>query len=101
MRIGRTVAVIAAGAFACLGPLTETEPATAAVPAARGCLADAELTIGDSGTDVICLQFALGMLGASTQPLTGVFDQTTADAVSWFQGTHPPLRVDGRAGPRT
>jgi peptidoglycan hydrolase-like protein with peptidoglycan-binding domain len=101
MRFGRAVVAIAAGALLCLGPLTATEPATAAIPAARGCLADAELTVGDTGTDVICLQFALGVLDASTQPLTGVFDETTAAAVSWFQGTHPPLRVDGRAGPRT
>lgn len=50
---------------------------------------------------MLCLQFALGMLHMSTQPLTGTFDRITAASVSWFQASNPPLRVDGRAGAQT
>lgn len=76
-------------------------PAQAGLPSVGACLADGELSMGDTGADVICLQFALGMLHMSTQPLTGTFDQATADSVRFFQASNPPLRVDGRAGPQT
>jgi peptidoglycan hydrolase-like protein with peptidoglycan-binding domain len=76
-------------------------PAKASLPAVGACQADAELTVFDTGPSVICLQYALGMLHISNAPITGVFDKATFDAVTWFQATHPPLRVDGRAGPRT
>jgi peptidoglycan hydrolase-like protein with peptidoglycan-binding domain len=33
--------------------------------------------------------------------LTGVADAQTAQAVARFQQAHPPLKVDGKAGPRT
>ncbi|MCU1396450.1 MAG: hypothetical protein JWM34_4878 [Ilumatobacteraceae bacterium] len=97
---GRAVAAAVAVALLCLGTVA-AQPATAGLPAVGNCVADAELKIGDAGPSVICLQFALGMMHMSTQPLTGVFDQTTADAISWFQAGHPPLRVDGRAGAQT
>ena len=73
----------------------------ASQPSATGCVADAELQPGDQGSSVICLQYALGMLGLSDMPINGVFDEMTSNLVSWFQATHPPLRVDGRAGPQT
>jgi hypothetical protein len=34
-------------------------------------------------------------------PQTGTADEDTAQAVAVFQGKHPPLKVDGKAGPRT
>lgn len=102
MSKGRALASALAVALLCLGSGAVTaSPAQASLPSVGGCLADAELSIGDTGSSVICLQFALGMLHMSSQPITGSFDQATADAVSWFQATNPPLRVDGRAGPQT
>jgi peptidoglycan hydrolase-like protein with peptidoglycan-binding domain len=87
-------------ALACLGPVAPPA-AEAAQPLAAGCQADAELKIGDVGSSVICLQYALGMMGLSDMPITGIYDEMTSNVVSWFQGTHPPLRIDGRAGPQT
>lgn len=88
-------------ALACLGVGTAPAPAHASQPSSTGCVADAELEVGDTGSSVICLQYALGMLGLSQMPITGVYDETTSNLVTWFQATHPPLRVDGRAGPQT
>jgi hypothetical protein len=34
-------------------------------------------------------------------PQTGTADEDTVQAVAVFQGKHPPLKVDGKAGPRT
>ncbi|MEO6122909.1 MAG: peptidoglycan-binding domain-containing protein [Ilumatobacteraceae bacterium] len=87
-------------AFACLG-IDAAPSAHASQPSSTGCVADAELKVGDSGSSVICLQYALGMLGLSQMPISGVYDDATANLVTWFQATHPPLRVDGRAGPQT
>ena len=99
---GRALTALMTTALLCLGSgATTARPAVASLPAVGLCTADAELDIGATGTSVICLQFALGMLHMSSQPITGVFDQATADAVAWFQASNPPLRVDGRAGPRT
>ncbi|MCU1398741.1 MAG: hypothetical protein JWN62_1850 [Acidimicrobiales bacterium] len=99
MTTRRALATAAVAALLCLGATASRS--SAGLPAVGNCVADAELTIGDTGPSVLCLQFALGMLHMSTQPLTGTFDQTTADAISWFQAGHPPLRVDGRAGSQT
>ena len=102
MTKGRALAALVTGALLCLGSgAVVATPAAAGLPSVGVCTVDAELIIGDTGTSVICLQFALGMLHMSSQPITGVFDQTTTDAVSWFQASNPPLRVDGRAGPQT
>lgn len=88
-------------AVSCLGPLAAPPAAHAGLPTAGGCSADAELKVGDYGTSVICLQYALGMIGLSDLPINGIFDDATSGLVRWFQATHPPLRVDGRAGPQT
>ena len=85
---------LSAVALLCLGPLTRTPASPAS--RRRRCQADAELTVFDTGPSVICLQFALGMMHIFSEPITGVFDQGTLDAVTLFQATHPPLRVDGR-----
>ena len=87
-------------ALVCLGPI-EAPAASADQAVGIGCTADAELKQGDTGPSVICLQYALGMIGLSTSPITGTYDADTAGLVTWFQATHPPLRVDGRAGPQT
>jgi peptidoglycan hydrolase-like protein with peptidoglycan-binding domain len=100
LRLGRALAFICSLALLCLGPI-DAAPAHANLPSVGACQADAVLKVGDSGASVICLQFALGMLHLSNQPITGVFDETTAAAVTWFQASNPPLRVDGRAGPLT
>ncbi|MEO7398433.1 MAG: peptidoglycan-binding protein, partial [Ilumatobacteraceae bacterium] len=86
----------------CLGPLA-TSVVRAAPPAspAGGCVADAELKLGDVGSSVICVQYALGMIGLSDRPINGVYDDATSALVRWFQSTNPPLRVDGRAGAQT
>ena len=99
MRWRATLAGIV-GALSCLGPLA-SPPVQADQPAALGCVADAELKIGDYGTSVVCLQYALGMIGLSDRPINGIYDEATSHLVSWFQATHPPLRVDGRAGAQT
>lgn len=102
MTRGRALAAVVLAALLCLGSGgAGATPVAAGLPSVGLCTADAELTIGATGTSVICLQFALGMLHMSSQPISGVFDQATADAVAWFQASNPPLRVDGRAGPQT
>ncbi len=96
----RAWTAILVGALLCLGPFGVTSVA-AGQPTSVGCVADAELKIGDFGSSVICLQYALGMIGLSEMPINGIYDEQTADLVRWFQATHPPLRVDGRSGPQT
>ncbi len=100
MRTGRFSIVAAAIVVGCLGPVSSTT-AHASLPSVGVCAADHELMLGDTGASVICLQFALGMMHLTDNPITGTYDQATADVVKWFQGTHPPLLPDGRAGPQT
>ncbi len=97
---GRALLAAAIVGVLCLGSLS-VPSADAGQPSAVGCVADAELKIGDFGSSVICLQYALGMIGVSDLVINGIYDQSTSDLVRWFQSTHPPLRVDGRAGPQT
>lgn len=102
--MGRRLVTMVAAAL--IAPLAAIAPAAvpaanASQPSSTGCVADAELKPGDVGSSVICLQYALGMLGLSDMPINGVYDETTSNLVTWFQATHPPLRVDGRAGPQT
>lgn len=52
------------------------------------------------GLDIHALQTDLATLGYAVAP-TGEYDDATEEAVSQFQGTHPNLTVDGRAGPAT
>ena len=70
------------------------------VPVVQACAAQPELVRGSSGLGVRCLQFTLIMLGYSV-PYSGTFDGATEDAVRWYQGMHPPLDADGRAGDAT
>ena len=100
---GRALVVaIAAALLAPLAIVAAVVPsAHASQPLSTGCVADAELKPGDQGSSVICLQYALGMLGLSDMAINGTYDEMTANLVSWFQAANPPLRVDGRAGPQT
>ena len=75
-------------------------PAEASVPEMQVCIAQPELVEGAKGPGVLCLQFALIMLGYSV-PYSGSFDRATKDAVTWYQAIHPPLVADGRAGQQT
>lgn len=48
------------------------------------------------------LQTALNVLGYKpTLLVNGIANDATETAVKWFQGSHPPLAVDGDAGPLT
>jgi peptidoglycan hydrolase-like protein with peptidoglycan-binding domain len=84
----------------CLVPVAAA-PAHADVPSVGVCTANAGLKLGDTGAGVICLQFAMGMMHLTTNPITGTYDKGTEDAVRWYQATHPPLLADGVAGAET
>lgn len=99
-RSARCVVAALVGTIGLIGP-GALPAAHASATRATGCTADAELKPGDVGSSVICVQYALGMIGLSDRAITGTYDEATADLVRWFQATHPPLRVDGRAGPQT
>ena len=79
----------------------ETE-AGADVPA-REAVGDGVLRYGSRGDDVRTLQERLNQVGAGRPALAvdGVFGRRTQRAVRNFQRAHPPLAVDGDAGPET
>lgn len=52
-------------------------------------------------TSTLVLQRALQAAGHSPGPLDGLYGLRTAAAVAGYQRAHPPLVVDGVAGPRT
>lgn len=79
---------------------TPSRVAADGVPEMQPCIAQPELIEGSTGPGVLCLQFALIMLGYSV-PYSGSFDRPTKDAVTYFQALHPPLVADGRAGMNT
>jgi hypothetical protein len=70
---------------------------SAEVPELGSCPVNAGISLGDTGTDVFCLQFALALMGRLQGPLTYVFDQPTADALAWYQSDHPPLAISRQA----
>ena len=61
---------------------------------------DAVLTVGFTGKDVVELQGRLRYLGYYDGDITGVFDQKTKNAVTWFQWKFG-LKADGIVGPKT
>jgi len=61
---------------------------------------DAVLTVGFTGQDVVELQGRLRYLGYYDGDITGVFDQKTKNAVTWFQWKFG-LKADGIVGPKT
>jgi peptidoglycan hydrolase-like protein with peptidoglycan-binding domain len=80
---------------------TERAPdAHAEPPEVQACIAQPVLQRGSTGSGVMCLQFTLIMQGYSV-PYSGSYDQSTEDAVRWYQATHPPLVADGVAGEST
>lgn len=85
-----------AATLGALGLLPDAGGATPVV-----CLADAEITLGERGSSVACLQRRLGELGLYRGSIHGLYDAQTEAAVRQFQATHPPLRVDGVVGPKT
>jgi peptidoglycan hydrolase-like protein with peptidoglycan-binding domain len=96
--IGLVLAVLVGG----LTPVAvDGGPARAEIPELGRCDVDAGLGPGATGTGVVCLQFALTIMGTYRGAVTGVYDQATADALAWFQSDHPPLPVDGTAGVST
>jgi peptidoglycan hydrolase-like protein with peptidoglycan-binding domain len=74
--------------------------ARADIPELERCTSDAGLAIGSSGSSVACLQFVLAAMGLYHATLTQKYDRLTAEAMAIFQANHPPLRVDGIAGPQ-
>jgi peptidoglycan hydrolase-like protein with peptidoglycan-binding domain len=72
----------------------------AGVPELGSCRAQPELSRGDRGPGVSCLQFALIVLGFPIE-YSGEFDAATENAVRWFQASIPGLTADGRAGDQT
>ena len=73
-------------------------PARGALPV---CTADAEITPGERGMSVACLQRRLTELGFYSGSISGLYDGPTGDALRRFQAANPPLRVDGVGGPKT
>lgn len=61
---------------------------------------DAVLTVGFKGQDVVELQGRLRYLGYYDGEITGVFDEKTKNAVTWFQWRFG-LKADGIVGPKT
>lgn len=79
------------------------EPARADVdvPEFGTCPADAPLAPGDVSMSVYCLQWSLIWYRNFTGPLTGIYDQATADAVQAFQLANPPLTANGEVNAQT
>lgn len=73
----------------------------AATPPPVLCLADAQVDPGERGVSVTCLQRRLTELGFYAGSITGLHDRASQDAVKAYQRATPPLKVDGKAGPRT
>lgn len=61
---------------------------------------DAVLTVGFTGKDIVELQGRLRYLGYYDGDITGVFDEKTKNAVTWFQWKFG-LKADGIVGPKT
>lgn len=95
--MGTAIALVAT--LAAVG--LSTSPTHAEIPEFGRCDVDAGLAVGDVGTSVRCLQFALAMTGNYRGGVTGVYDEETVRALKWYQSDNPPLPVDGVAGAAT
>lgn len=65
------------------------------------CTAAANISAGETGPDVSCLQTTLVHLGVFIGEADGIFGPATLDAVTRYQANNAPLVPDGIAGPRT
>jgi hypothetical protein len=83
------------------GPAVPQGAVAGAASVRQPCVADAEIAPGERGQSVVCLQRRLTELGHYTGQLTGIHDNATQQALTAYQAKIPPLRADGRAGPRT
>jgi peptidoglycan hydrolase-like protein with peptidoglycan-binding domain len=83
------------------GDALAVQSVRADVPELGNCLADAELSIGSTGTSVVCLQWAMMWTGHYQGVVNGTFDRGTETAVIAFQSANPPLTVTGSANAST
>jgi hypothetical protein len=82
-----------------IAPATSVPVADEIEPAA--CMLEVpEVSLGDTGADVECVQRAARAAGTLDAEVTGTFDQATADAVRAFQ-SEVGLYVDGIVGKNT
>jgi tetratricopeptide (TPR) repeat protein len=103
---GHVLALHASAGNAAVGRFLQREVAVeqaAGGPAATSGTSDGILRYGARGDEVRVLQARLNQATAVAVPLLidGVFGRKTQDAVRRFQRQHPPLAVDGDAGPLT
>lgn len=70
-------------------------------PEASGARVPGLLQLGDTGPDVETLNGYLVTLGRLPKPATDTYTDATVAAVEKYQGEHPNLTKDGKAGPAT